>query len=78
MLTDFSGWTICCESEAGGACSEEKCNYVRSYPIYIYMYMYNYYNIIANLYKIIAICTMIFSYINSGCGLSIKSSYVAI
>ena len=28
MLTDFSGWTVRCESEPGGACSEEKCNYV--------------------------------------------------
>ena len=27
MSTDFSRWTVYCESEPGGVCSEEKYNY---------------------------------------------------
>ena len=38
ILTDFSKWTVCsCESEPGGACSEEKCNYVAVLFIFIYI-----------------------------------------
>ena len=38
ILTDFSRWTVrSCESEPGGACSEEKCNYVAILFIFIYI-----------------------------------------
>ena len=38
ILTDSSGWTVSgCVSEPGGACSEEKCNYVAILLIFIYI-----------------------------------------
>ena len=38
MLTDFSGWTVRCENKPGGACFEEKCNYVAILFIFISFY----------------------------------------
>ena len=66
MLTDFSGWTVHCESEPGRVCSEEKCNYVAILFIFIC--------ITHNLNKIIATRTIIFNilYSYSGCDPSIE------
>ena len=60
MSTDFSGCNVCCKSDPGRACSEEN---VTTYVAILFIFI---------CITTIVTCTIILSYIYSGCGPSVE------